>query len=186
MIETAVQRPDAVAATGIFLVRYGTVPEVARFVDQNDCQPQRGETVVVETHRGHQIGTVLEKLKPSPGINAADVDFRIDRVATSVDQSTARTLTGECEDAFEEWCARILNWNLNLELIDLEWTLDHQKLILYVLCERGPDSTKLALQAAAAGLGIIEVQPVSATGLVQPEPSGGGCGTGGGGCGCSH
>jgi hypothetical protein len=82
------------------------------------------------------------------------------------------------------WCARISDWRLNLELVDLEWTLDRQKLILYVLCERGPDSTKLALQAAAAGLGVIEVQPVSSTGLVTiPQSS---CGSGEGGCGCSH
>ena len=98
----------------------------------------------------------------------------------------ARELTTDCENSFDTWCARIQQWNLNLELIDLEWTLDRQRLILYVLYESGPDSTKLALQAAAAGLGIIEVQPVSATGLIQPEPSGGSCGSGGGGCGCSH
>jgi hypothetical protein len=54
---------------------------------------------------------------------------------------------------------------------------------LYVLTERGPATTTLALQAAAEGLGLIEVQPVSAAGLVA-VPSGGGCGTGG--CGCSH
>lgn len=187
MIETAV--PDAEtksAAAAIFLVRYGAVPEVARFVHAGETVPRRGESVVVETHRGLQMGTVLEKLKASAGVAAEDVDYRIDRIATSADLSAAHSLTRECEDAFPEWCARILQWKLNLEMIDLEWTLDRQKLILYVLCERGPDSTKLALQAAAAGLGIIEVQPVSATGLVQPEPSGGGCGTGGGGCGCSH
>lgn len=187
MIETAV--PDSgtkSATTGIYLVRYGVVPEVARFVHAGETVPRRGESVVVETHRGLQMGTVLEKLKASAGVAAEDIDYRIDRIATSADLSAAQSLTRECEDAFPEWCARILQWKLNLEMIDLEWTLDRQKLILYVLCERGPDSTKLALQAAAAGLGIIEVQPVSATGLVQPEPSGGGCGTGGGGCGCSH
>lgn len=172
--------------TSVFLVRYGAVPEVARFVQTGEAAPRRGEQVVVETHRGLQLGSVLERLRTPPGAAAPELDFRIDRVATPEDLAAARQLTGDCDGAFESWCSRIVQWNLNLELIDLEWTLDRQKLILYVLCERGPDSTKLALQAAAAGLGIIEVQPVSSTGLVQPEPSGGSCGSGGGGCGCSH
>ena len=173
-------------APGVFLVRYGTVPEVARFVDAHDVAPHRGEQVVVESPRGPQLGSVLERLKRTTGSTEADPEFHIDRVATPDDLAAARQLSQECDIAFDAWCVRIAQWELNLELIDLEWTLDRQKLILYVLCERGPDSTKLALQAAAAGLGIIEVQPVSSTGLVQPEPSGGSCGSSGGGCGCSH
>lgn len=193
MIE-AVPQPDApsTALAQVYLVRYGTVPEVARFayhgdITHGDVVPSRGDDVVVETHRGLQLGTVLERLKPSAKVDPAELDFRIERIASAADQTDHRIQLRECEDGFAQWCARILQWNLNLELIDLEWTLDRQKLILYVLCERGPDSTKLALQAAAAGLGIIEVQPVSSTGLVQVESKGGGCGSGGGGgCGCSH
>lgn len=183
MIETA----EKLATTGaLYLVRYGAVPEVARFTGDLQAPPQRGQQVIVMTHRGLQLGTVLERIKQPPGSSDGPTEFQVERIATTDDLAASRELTLECEDAFAEWCARILQWNLNLELIDLEWTLDRQKLILYVLCERGPDSTKLALQAAAAGLGIVEVQPVSATGLVTPEPSGGSCGSGGGGCGCSH
>jgi hypothetical protein len=69
-------------------------------------------------------------------------------------------------------------------LIDLEWTLDDAKQILYVLTSRGPDATNLALHAAAEGLGVIEVQPVAAEGLIPLPSEGGGCGSGG--CGCHH
>lgn len=172
-------------ATNIYLIRYGTVPEVARFANDSPELPVRGATVVVETDRGLQMGTVLERLKPNfDPAKEAETEFKLVRTATDHDLEAARNLTDECEKAFPEWCARISQWKLNLELIDLEWTLDRQKLILYVLCERGPDSTKLALQAAAGGFGVIEVQPVSATGLVTiPQSS---CGSGGGGCGCDH
>jgi cell fate regulator YaaT (PSP1 superfamily) len=188
MIE-AVPQLEAVAVvpTQVYLVRYGTVPEVARFAYQGDDSFSRGDRTVIDSHRGLQLGTILERLKPSTKIDPADLDSRIDRVASPEDLADHQTLVRECEDAFAAWCTRISQWKLELELIDLEWTLDRQKLILYVLCERGPDSTKLALQAAAAGLGIIEVQPVSAEGPIQIAPSGGGCGSGGGGgCGCSH
>jgi len=176
-------------STDIYLVRYGIVPEVARFGNDSPELPARGTAVVVETDRGLQMGMVLERLKPHfDPAKDSETEFKLIRTATDRDLESALELTRECEAAFPQWCARISQWNLNLELIDLEWTLDRQKLILYVICDRGPDSTKLALQAAAGGYGVVEVQPVSSTGLVTiPQSScgsgGGGCGSGGGGCG---
>jgi len=171
--------------TDIFLVRYGTVPEVARFANNSSEIPARGELVVVETDRGLQIGTVLERLKQNfDPANSVQPEFKLLRSATESDRNAARDRSRECDDSFSEWCATIVQWGLSLELIDLEWTLDRQKLILYVICDRGPDTTKLALQAAASGFGVVEVQPVSSTGLVTiPQSS---CGSGGGGCGCDH
>ena len=175
-METAIQ---------LVLVRYGTVPEVARFKDESLDAPGRGTAVVVMTDRGPQLGTVLERLKPSHSSkDEPETEFTLVRTATEEDHQTAQRLIEKSEASFADWCAKIAQWRLNLELIDIEWTLDGEKQILYVLCERGPDSTKLALQAAAAGLGVVEVQPVSATGLFNiPQSS---CGSGGGGCGCSH
>ena len=175
----------ASTATDIYLVRYGTVPEVARFANDSPEMPARGASVVVETDRGLQMGTILERLKPHfDPAKDSETEFKLIRTATTLDLETARDRNRECEEAFPHWCARISQWKLNLELIDLEWTLDRAKLILYVICDRGPDSTKLALQAAAGGFGVIEVQPVSAAGLVTiPQSS---CGSGGGGCGCDH
>ena len=65
--------------------------------------------------------------------------------------------------------------------MDIEQTLDGEKHILYVLSVRGAETTRLALLAAAAGLGIVSVQPVDAEGIV--DGTGSGCGSG---CGCSH
>ncbi|WP_397569316.1 hypothetical protein [Schlesneria sp. T3-172] len=174
-----------VTASEIYLIRYGVVSEVARFVNEGPEIPARGTPVVVETDRGLQIGTVLEQLKPHYSkADESPTEFKLVRSATDRDLQTARELIRECEADFPEWCARICQWELNLELVDLERTLDREKLILYVLCDRGPDTTKLALQAAAGGFGVIEVQPVSSTGLVPlPRAS---CGSGGGGCGCDH
>lgn len=173
-------------ATEIFLVRFGVVPEVTRVINKSADQPERGAKVIIETDRGLQLAVVLEHLQPvfDPQKDS-EAQFQLVRMATDADLESARERTAECEQAFVQWCARITQWKLNLELVDLEWTIDRKKLILYVLCERGPDTTKLALQAAAEGLGVIEVQPVSANGLMAiPQSS---CGSGGGGsCGCHH
>jgi len=161
-----------------YLVRYGVVPEVARFAGAMSVE--RGQQVVVQTHRGLQLGTVLERERSS---NAPSTDDQhIERIAHAADLAAASRAESDGEALYSEWRDRIAKWELTIELIDLEWTLDRSKLILYVLTERGPDATKLALQAAAAGLGPIEVQPIAREGLVAI--SGHGCGSGG--CGCQH
>ncbi len=164
------------------LVRYGVVPEVARCqVETGIVRPQRGTRVVVETHRGHQLGEVLGDLRAEVEEPPA---FTVIRTADAADLAKALELSEAAVVEFPEWTRRIAEWSLDLQLIDLERTLDGSKLVLYVLNERGPECTRLAIQAAASGFGIIEVQPVGPEGLVsQPESSGGGCGTGGG-CGC--
>ncbi|MEZ6144837.1 MAG: PSP1 C-terminal domain-containing protein [Planctomycetaceae bacterium] len=165
------------------LVRYGTIPEVARFDAAEIAPIQRGEMVLVNTHRGMQLGEVLDPVRTSlrdptfgtPAVQeTAESLPKVIRRALEDDLAASRALRVEAEQEFGDWQQRIIDWNLELELIDLEWTFDRKKLILYVLNERGPDCTKLALQAAAAGLGIIEVQPVNADGLVT-VPASGGC-----------
>lgn len=175
------------------LIRYGAIPLVARFRRDSALQLGRGTRAIVRTGRGLELGTVLEQNRTGQGSESQspemddqsldDDNWSIVRVASQEDEAEFSRLRGECDAEFARWRARIEEWKLNLELIDLEWTLDRSRLILYVLNERGPDCTKLALHAAAAGLGLIEVQPVDADGLVQLESSGGGCGSGGCGCG---
>jgi cell fate regulator YaaT (PSP1 superfamily) len=182
------------------LVRYGTISEVARFAIPADFARQRGDRVVVRTHRGVELGTLLQDAASAShqatngGGSAAtnhdgdDLDpgqQSILRTATVDDEQTGARHRSQCEQEYDQWKGRIDDWNLRLELIDLEWTLDKAKLILYVLNDRGPESTKLALQAAAAGYGIVEVQPVGPEGPIAAS-AGGGCGSGHCGSGDSH
>lgn len=171
-----------------YLVRYGTVPEVARCqLDEGQPRPQRGDRVVVETHRGQQLGEVLGDVRSESEHPAA---FTVLRLATAEDEHAARRVAEKSSAEFAEWTSRITEWKIDLQVIDIERTLDGTKLVLYVLNERGPECTRLAIQAAASGFGIIEVQPVGAEGLVSQPASSGGCGSGGGGCGtgggCGH
>lgn len=167
-------------ATAVYLVRYGAIPEVARFVATGMTALTRNAAVIVQTHRGEQLGTVLERERNPP--RAEEIEFTILRMASPDDLARVERQREQSAAAIDVWFQRIRDWDLQLELLELEETLDG-KTVLYVLCDRGPESTQLALQAAAAGLGIIEVQPVNADGLV-PVSGGGGCGTGG--CGCEH
>jgi hypothetical protein len=166
----------------VALARYGNVPVVARF-QVGDLAITRGQSVVVETDRGEELATLLEFV-PDHLQQDESPSGSILRTATESDRQTAAEAAVRCEGQFGDWLQRCQDWKLQLELIDIEQTLDG-KLILYVLNDRGPETTRLALLAAAGGHGIIHVQPVVADGIDTAASAGGGCGTGGG-CGCGH
>jgi cell fate regulator YaaT (PSP1 superfamily) len=163
--------PDALA-----IARYGRVPQVARF---NVFGPamQRGDSIVVTTERGQELAAVLQIVKPGSSGSAPGEGITGDvlRVASEADLATAAAQEQKAESGFPDWQTRAVGWKLQLELIDVEVTLD-ERLILYVLNDRGAETTRLALLAAAAGFGVIHVQPVSAEGIVQSS-GGGGCGS---------
>jgi hypothetical protein len=111
--------------------------------------------------------------------------FEFVRVATADDLARFDELRRDIRSELTAWEDRIREWNLELELLDGEWTLEKERLILYVLSGRGPDSTRLSLQAGALGVLNLDVQPVTIDGRVDVAARGGG-GCGSGGCGCSH
>jgi cell fate regulator YaaT (PSP1 superfamily) len=169
------------------LVRYGAISEVARFANPQCLALARGDVVVVSTHRGPELGTVLEELRLSQEPASADAprpepSGEILRPASEADRQQLAQMRAAAAAEFGEWERRIAEWRLDLQLVDLEWTLDRSRLILYVLNDRGPECAKLALQAAAGGWGVIDVQPVSSEGPVAKETGHGGCGT----CGCHN
>ncbi len=161
----------------LVLARYGRVPQVARFGGY-ETPPGRDSKVIVTTERGHELATVLQVLPVSTkSADGSDVGItgEILRMATTQDLALSASLEQKAEDSFPNWLARAATWKLQLELIDIETTMD-DRLILYVLNDRGAETTRLALLAAAAGFGVIHVQPVSAEGIVQAS-GGGGCGS---------
>ena len=179
-----IQEPEDRVPEFLVLARYGRVPQVARFAAFGD-RLLRESNVVVSTDRGEELATVLQVL-PAPKKVADEWDVNwtgeVLRMVSSEDLSLASTSARLAEDSFPKWLERADQWKLQLELIDIERTLD-DRLILYVLNDRGAETTRLALLAAAAGFGVVHVQPVAAEGIIQA--TGGGCGSGGcgsGGC----
>ncbi|MEJ7592112.1 MAG: hypothetical protein WKF77_11220 [Planctomycetaceae bacterium] len=161
----------------LVLARYGRVPQVARFAAWGD-KPERNASIVVSTDRGQELAAVLQILPSNARTaegEAATPTGELLRLATPDDLDRSSADQRAVEDSFAEWTTRAEKWKLQLELIDMERTLD-DRLILYVLNDRSAETTRLALLAAAGGFGVIHVQPVSAEGVVQAS-GGGGCGT---------
>jgi hypothetical protein len=158
----------------IALARYGRVPQVARFAGFG-AVVDRGAQIVVSTDRGEELAVVLQTTENRKPDTPEGMTGELIRVASDADLATTAKNERTMEAAFPGWLERCAKWKLQLELIDLEMTLD-SRLILYVLNDRGAETTRMALLAAAAGLGIVHVQPVSAEGIVQAS-GGGGCGS---------
>ena len=149
----------------VVLVRYGAVPEVARFGLPEGMDAERGDRVVVEGPRGRMAGEVLARLRRSPEPGAEEPSTTGAVIGPAGDEAA--------EDLFELWAGRIAEWGVDVELVDAERSLDGRT-VLYVLNGRGAEPTKLALRAVTENLGLIDVQPVTAAGV---EPPRGGCGS---------
>ena len=178
--------------THVVLVRYGVVPQVARFEVSEQLysvavdQLVHGSQVVVDSDRGPEVGQLLEVLRPWTAADENPVTGNVQRIALTEDLRLNAENRRRSDLEFFDWQQRIADWQLQLQLVDVEWTLDGKQIVLYVLNGQDAEATRLALLAAAAGLGIIHVQPVAAEGIVQ-KTSGGGCGSGGcGSGGCGH
>lgn len=168
--ESAARVPDF-----LLLARYGRVPQVARFAGFGPVIG-RGDLVIVSTERGDEVATCLQCLPaPKKSDPAPALTGELLRKITDEDMARHKELTARAETVFPMWLQKVSDWKLQLELVDIELTLD-ERTILYVLNERNAETTRFALLSAAAGLGIVHVQPVSTEGIVT-SGGGGGCGS---------
>jgi hypothetical protein len=181
-----------------YLVRYGLWRQVGRFAADSP-ELERGQTVVVRSHRGTELGEVLTRISSSPE-DASPSDLRetarVLRPANPEDLERARRLDLERPRRFELCQRMILAHNATLELIDVEPLLDGRRTVLHYLGPRRLDAAELLATLGSTWEidGLLE--PVSRDG---PEPawmpraedpgcahcgSGGGCGVqrSGGGC----
>lgn len=174
------------------LVRYGAISEVAKFSHALPVPPARSTPVVVRTRRGVELGVILDdlshpprsSLSPSAQLDSSDQEVTLLRIATTDDLQRGLQIAEQARAEFFQWQEHIRRWGINLELIDLERMLEGDKIVLHVLTGRNAEPTKLNIHAAVENLGPIEIQAVSADGLVIPAKSEKSCGSGGGGCGC--
>mgnify|MGYP000918998677 CR=1 FL=1 len=123
---------SAMSSASMFLIRYGVIPEVARFANPQVIRAARGDVVVVKTHRGQELGMVLEALRAAAEPRSGEPEAAtgdILRTATEADHARAAELRTAAVGEFPGWEHRIAEWKLDLQLVDLEWTLDRARLV---------------------------------------------------------
>ncbi len=176
-----------------YLIRYGSMGQVGPFA-WGASDLRRGQTVVIRSHRGTELGEVLvPRSSPSTSSSEQDGSAYVVRVATKDDLARAQQVEGErqerlalCQSVFDEGI-----WPL--ELIDVEPLLEERRTVLHYLGPHGLDTvglltvfrTKYGLDIMLQPAGkdvpdIRDAEEEDASGGCGHCGSDGGCGSGGG------
>jgi hypothetical protein len=193
----------------MYLIRYGIMGHVGRFSCTPDCgtRYERGETVVIESHRGLELGEVLfvgrqedagdgrEGSQPTALHEDEHQErstraerARVLRPASALDLEQSRQLESSRASRFAE-CQRVLDeGDWPWELIDVEPLLDGRSTVLHYLGPHQLDATPWRARFRVECDFDVMLEPVGAD-VEEPgltDSVGGGCGNcdcGGGGCG---
>ena len=163
-----------------YLIRYGTAGLVGRFVADPGARYDRGQAVVVRSHRGTEIGEVLI---PAPAALPADGGTaRVLRPAAAGDLERARSAERERPGYFDD-CLRVFGsgaWPV--DLLDVEPLLDDKRIVLHYLGPHKLDVAGLLAVFRETYQYDVMFQPVGrdeAEAIVEADHSheGGGCGS---------
>lgn len=186
--ETLPQKGTATANSddGIhrYLVRYGSLGWVGVFgnVDKVECQHR--DQVILQTHRGQELGEVLSTPEDLAAQNNSDKPGgEVVRLATLDEAKKHSPRSKELTLRLIEECSCVLaESDIDLAIVDGEVLFDGESAVLYFLGDSNPDVGPLVTDIAKLhNLDRIELYPF----IDPPEPEGGGCGNegcGGGGC----
>ncbi len=146
------------------------------YFDKNGLDIKKDDYVLVETSRGKELGTVVfvdnkiqdeslnSSLKPILSV-ATDYDLEIKRQ----NEELALKALKECKSIIEEH-------NLNMNLIDSEYTFDKNKLIFYFTAESRVDFRNLVKDLASRFRTRIELRQVGVRDEAKLIKSMGKCG----------
>lgn len=99
-----------------------------------DFETKKGDSVVVETARGTELGKVISASIPFVGDAPADT-FRVLRTASDEDMKAEYRNRIECAEAFEKAKEVILSLGLEMRLLETRLTLNHERIIFFFWAE---------------------------------------------------
>lgn len=143
------------------IVRHGRMRFLGLF-DPLENQPHpRGQTVVVRTDRGLELGEILcpaddraSRLLDNP------TRGEIIRVATDEDRDAHLHLEGRLQDGFTVCRELITQKRLQMDLVDVELILGGERMIFYFLAEKRVDFRELVKDLARTFRTRIELRQI--------------------------
>src|SRR5207247_4874784 len=122
------------AMTREYLVSYGHAGEFGRFRPTAPLLCRRGDRVVVQTHRGVELGAVLCEAQPGHAQFLPNTSVgTLLRAAGADDEAAAGQLQRRGEDFFADCRQLATELALPLEVLDAEILLDGRQAILHYL-----------------------------------------------------
>ncbi len=119
-----------------------------------------GDRVIVETSRGVECGeVVIENRMIEESLISSELKEVI-RIATKEDLETVKKNEKKQKEAFEICQQKIKNRGLDMNLIDVEFTFDNNKILFYFTAESRVDFRELVKDLAAVFRTRIELRQI--------------------------
>ncbi len=145
--------------TKVVGIRFKPVGKIYYF-NPEDIKLSPGDGVIVETTRGVEYGTVVLADKE---IDEQEFNMpikSIQRKATDADLATAEENKKRAKEAFDICLEKIAANNLEMNLVDVEYTFDRSKVLFYFTADGRVDFRQLVKDLAAVFRTRIELRQI--------------------------
>ena len=145
-----------VKVTGVRFKKMGKI----YYFDPCDFNLEAGMHVVVETSRGIEYGLVAIASKEVTEDKIVSPLKKVIRIATPEDDKTVENNKKKEAEAFETCRKKIEKHGLDMKLIDVEYTFDHNKILFYFTADGRIDFRELVRDLASVFKTRIELRQI--------------------------
>ena len=140
-------------------VRFKKAGKVYYF-DPNDFWPKPGDSVVVETMRGLELGEVVTSARTVADGQVVAPLKKVVRLATEEDIANAAANEAREAEAMRICQEKIAKHGLEMKLVSVEYTFDHSKIIFYFTADGRVDFRELVKDLASVFHTRIELRQI--------------------------
>jgi len=145
-----------------YVVRYGLIRHVAPFSLKGPQTYARGDSVVVRSDRGMELGEVLCEAtdRAVKFLPSSETAGHIVRIATIEDEQSSGELHEKERIEFHDCAEMIRERKLQMELIDVEHVLGGERIVFFYLAEKRVDFRELVKALAKKFHTRIEMRQI--------------------------
>lgn len=140
-------------------IRFKKVGKIYYFAP-GDIKAQAGDKAIVETVRGVECGEVVIPNRMIEDSAVTSELKEVIRIATEEDLKIVEENIRKQKEAFEICQQKIKNRKLDMDLIDVEFTFDNNKILFYFTAETRVDFRELVKDLAAVFRTRIELRQI--------------------------
>lgn len=140
-------------------VRFRTAGKIYYF-DPGDMEVSCGEDVIVETARGIEFGQIRGPIRDVPEKEVIQPLKKILRIASDEDKAKNQDNLNRRDDAMAKCKEKIEIHELDMKLVDAEYTFDNNKIVFYFTSDGRVDFRELVKDLAGVFKKRIELRQV--------------------------
>jgi cell fate regulator YaaT (PSP1 superfamily) len=130
------------------------------YFDPSGLTIDKGDYVIVETVRGVEFGKVVTNIKKVEENDVVLPLKRVIRLADEKDKLTVEENRNEAEEAYYLCVKKIDEHDLDMKLVDVEYTFDRNKIIFYFTADGRVDFRELVKDLASVFRTRIELRQI--------------------------